>query len=98
VLQVGQRIGAAVGIAAVGSVFFARVAATRGRGFDTAYQHALLIALIFVVASLVLAVVDIVVDRRITAQHQQDEDRGNGSAAERPGDGVPGRLDGAHAA
>jgi len=63
-LQVGQRIGAAVGIAAVGSVFFARVAATRG-DFAGAYQHGMLVATAFVVAALVLAVVDVVVDRRV---------------------------------
>jgi len=64
-LQVGQRIGAAVGIAAVGSVFFARVADTRGRDFASAYTHALVVALVFVVVALVLAVVDVLVDRRV---------------------------------
>ena len=63
-LQVGQRIGAAVGIAAVGSVFFARVAATRGN-FDSAFTHGLLVATGFVVAAFVLAVVDVLVDRRV---------------------------------
>jgi EmrB/QacA subfamily drug resistance transporter len=69
-LQVGQRIGAAVGIAAVGSVFFARVASTRG-DFASAFEHGLMVATAFVVAALVLAVVDVLVDRRI---------RRNGSA------------------
>jgi EmrB/QacA subfamily drug resistance transporter len=63
-LQVGQRIGAAVGIAAVGSVFFARVASSRG-DFASAFQHGILVASAFIVAALVLAVVDVVVDRRI---------------------------------
>jgi EmrB/QacA subfamily drug resistance transporter len=63
-LQVGQRIGAAVGIAAVGSVFFARVAATRG-DFASAFQHGLVVAAIFVALGLVLAVVDVVVNRRL---------------------------------
>ena len=63
-LQVGQRIGAAVGIAAVGSVFFARVASTRG-DFADAYRHGMLVATAFVVAALVLAVVDVLVDRRV---------------------------------
>jgi EmrB/QacA subfamily drug resistance transporter len=63
-LQVGQRIGAAVGIAAVGSVFFARVAATRG-DFSSAFTHGLLVAAAFVVAAFVLAVVDVLVDRRV---------------------------------
>lgn len=64
-LQVGQRIGAAVGIAAVGSVFFARVAATRGQDFASAYVHGMLVATAFVVAALLLAVVDVLVDRRV---------------------------------
>jgi hypothetical protein len=64
-VQVGQRIGAAVGIAAVGSVFFARVAATRGQDFASAYERGMLVATAFVVAALLLAIVDIVVDRRI---------------------------------
>ena len=63
-LQVGQRIGAAVGIAAVGSVFFARVAATRG-DFASAFDHGMLVATGFVVAALVVAVVDVLVDRRV---------------------------------
>jgi EmrB/QacA subfamily drug resistance transporter len=62
-LQVGQRIGAAVGIAAVASVFFARVTATRGN-FASAYTHALFVAIGFVVVALVLAVVDVVAGRR----------------------------------
>jgi EmrB/QacA subfamily drug resistance transporter len=64
-LQVGQRIGAAVGIAAVGSVFFARAAATRG-DFASAFDHGMLVATGFVVAALVVAVVDVLVDRRVS--------------------------------
>jgi EmrB/QacA subfamily drug resistance transporter len=63
-LQVGQRIGAAVGVAAVGSVFFARAAATRG-DFASAFDHGLLVATGFVVVALLIAVVDVLVDRRI---------------------------------
>jgi EmrB/QacA subfamily drug resistance transporter len=63
-LQVGQRIGAAVGIAAVGSVFFARVAATRG-DFSSAFTHGLLVATSFVAAAFVVAVVDVLVGRRV---------------------------------
>jgi EmrB/QacA subfamily drug resistance transporter len=66
-LQVGQRIGAAVGIAAVGSVFFARVAASRG-DFASAFQHGILVAAAFIVAALLLAVVDVLVDRRVHAR------------------------------
>jgi MFS family permease len=63
-LQVGQRIGAAVGIAAVGSVFFARAAATNG-DFASAFDHGMLVATGFVVAAFVVAVVDVLVDRRV---------------------------------
>ncbi len=66
-LQVGQRIGAAVGIAAVGSVFFAQVAASQG-DFASAFTHGILVATGFLVAALVLAVVDVLVDRRIQAR------------------------------
>ena len=71
-LQVGQRIGAALGIAAVGSVFFARVAASRG-DFADAFTHGLLVATAFVVAALVIAVVDVVVDRRIHRRESTDD-------------------------
>jgi EmrB/QacA subfamily drug resistance transporter len=64
-LQVGQRIGAAVGIAAVGSVFFARVAATEGRDFASAFEHGMIVATAFVVAAFLLATVDVLVDRRV---------------------------------
>jgi EmrB/QacA subfamily drug resistance transporter len=67
-LQTGQRIGAALGIAAVGSVFFARLASSRG-DFASSYQHGLLVGLGFVVAALVLAVVDVAVERRV--RHRQ---------------------------
>jgi EmrB/QacA subfamily drug resistance transporter len=87
-LQVGQRIGAAVGIAAVGSVFFARVAATRGRDFASAYEHGLLVATAFVVAALLLAVVDVVVDRRV---HRRDGGREAARGAQAPGSAVPSR-------
>ena len=66
-LQVGQRIGAAVGIAVVGSVFFARVAATRG-DFASAFEHGIVVAAIFVAAALALALVDVVVNRRVHAR------------------------------
>jgi EmrB/QacA subfamily drug resistance transporter len=63
-LQVGQRIGAAVGIAAVGSVFFARVAATQGRDFAGAFDRGMLVATAFVVAALALAGADVVTEAR----------------------------------
>jgi MFS family permease len=60
-LQTGQRVGAAVGIAAVGAVFFAEE--TNSHDDATAYQHGIVVALAFVVAALVVAGLDIVVDR-----------------------------------
>ncbi|WP_232797148.1 MFS transporter [Blastococcus atacamensis] len=74
-LQVGQRIGAAVGIAAVGSVFFARVATTDG-DFASAFDHGMLVATGFVVAALVVAVVDVLVDRRT---HRREDVRPAGA-------------------
>jgi EmrB/QacA subfamily drug resistance transporter len=62
-LQTGQRIGAAVGIAAVGAAFFARLADSRG-DFPSSFQRGVLVGLAFVVAALILAGVDIVVERR----------------------------------
>jgi EmrB/QacA subfamily drug resistance transporter len=63
-LQVGQRIGAAVGIAAVGSVFFARLAATQGRDFAGAFERGMVVATAFLVAALLLALADVAVGRR----------------------------------
>jgi MFS family permease len=80
-LQVGQRIGAAVGIAAVGSVFFARLAASRGGDFAGSYQQGLLVAVAFVVAALVLAVVDVLVDRRVTRREAGREGERDAAAS-----------------
>ena len=69
-LQTGQRVGAAVGIAAVGSAFFSAVATSRG-DFASAYQSGIVVALCFIVAAFAVAVVDIGVDRR--SQHGKHE-------------------------
>ncbi len=68
-LQTGQRVGAAVGIAAVGSAFFAAIANTRGN-FADAYERGILVALCFVVAALLIASFEIAMDRR--RQHGED--------------------------
>ncbi|SEB85764.1 MFS transporter [Streptomyces sp. TLI_105] len=60
-LQTGQRVGSAVGIAAVGSVFFDQVAQD---GWATAYDHGLLVSIAFVGAALAAAVADVVAGRR----------------------------------
>ncbi len=49
-LQTGQRVGAAVGIAAVGSAFFATARADRAATTPTPYERGILITLCFVVA------------------------------------------------
>jgi EmrB/QacA subfamily drug resistance transporter len=54
-LQTGQRVGSAIGIAAVGSVFFAQV--TR-YGWAPAYDHGLFVSVAFVVAALLVALLD----------------------------------------
>jgi EmrB/QacA subfamily drug resistance transporter len=58
VLQTGQRIGSATGIAAVSSVFFSRLAASHG-DWARAFEAGVLTALAFVVAALVIALVDL---------------------------------------
>lgn len=63
VLQTTQRVGAAAGIAFTGSVFYGTVADTRG-DFALAFQHGLLVIGSFVLASLVLAVLDSVLTAR----------------------------------
>jgi EmrB/QacA subfamily drug resistance transporter len=59
VLQTGQRIGSAVGIAVVGAVFFAAVARASAPDWEGALVHAFLAVLAFVVAALVVALVDV---------------------------------------
>ena len=58
-IQVGQRIGTAVGVAAVGSGFYSKLAASGG-DYTQALQRGIEIALIFLVLALVLAVADTV--------------------------------------
>jgi branched-subunit amino acid ABC-type transport system permease component len=62
-LQTGQRVGAAVGIAAVGSAFFAAIAGSHGN-FAHAYVVGILAALAFIAAAFVMTLIDIYVDRR----------------------------------
>ncbi|WP_345467916.1 MFS transporter [Actinoallomurus oryzae] len=54
-LQTGQRIGASVGLAAVGSAHGI---------YGRAFQHALLVNIMFVLAALAVALVDVLVERR----------------------------------
>ena len=63
VLQTGQRIGTAVGIAAVGAVFFAQLAGNGG-SWGLAFRTALIVTLGFVVIALVAAGYDVLAARR----------------------------------
>jgi MFS family permease len=63
VLQTGQRIGTALGIAAVGAVFFAALAGNGG-SWGLAFRTALLVTIGFVLTALVAAVADVVASRR----------------------------------
>ncbi|MGC9664957.1 MFS transporter [Planosporangium sp. 12N6] len=63
VIQTGQRVGAAIGIATVGSVFFADLAATGGH-WARAFRLALLVAIALIVVALATALADVFVSRR----------------------------------
>ena len=58
VLQTGQRIGAAVGIAVVGAVLFSTLASSRG-DWDAAVRDALWVSVAVVAVALVLALADL---------------------------------------
>jgi EmrB/QacA subfamily drug resistance transporter len=58
VLQTGQRIGTAAGIAATGSVFYGTVRTSHG-DWALAFRHGLWVITAFTVATLALAVVDL---------------------------------------
>jgi EmrB/QacA subfamily drug resistance transporter len=62
VLQTGQRIGTAVGIAVVGAVFFNRLSASGS--WSVALRTALLVTIGFVLIALVAALADVVKERR----------------------------------
>jgi EmrB/QacA subfamily drug resistance transporter len=58
VLQTGQRIGTATGIAAVGALFFAQLASTHG-SWVLAFRNALWVTVGFVVIALIAALADL---------------------------------------
>jgi len=63
VLQTGQRIGTALGIAAVGAVFFAQLA-SNGGSWGLAFRTALIVTLGFVLVALAAAGYDVLAARR----------------------------------
>jgi EmrB/QacA subfamily drug resistance transporter len=69
-LQTGQRVGAAVGIAAVGSAFFAAIASSHG-DFADGFERGIVVAVCFVVASLALALAEVILGRRREPEHAQ---------------------------
>ncbi|QNE73967.1 DHA2 family efflux MFS transporter permease subunit [Streptomyces finlayi] len=76
-LQTGQRVGSAIGIAAVGAVFFAQVGPD---GWATAYDHGLLVSVAFVLAGLLVAVADVRATRRGRNRTQESADPGRTDA------------------
>jgi EmrB/QacA subfamily drug resistance transporter len=64
VLQTGQRIGSAAGIAVTGSVFYAAVRTSRG-DWALAFRHGLWVITAFTVVTLVLALLDDLSGRRV---------------------------------
>ncbi|NUO97264.1 MAG: MFS transporter [Nonomuraea sp.] len=59
VLQTGQRLGSAIGIAAAGSTFFGALP----QGWATAFRHGLLVVLAFVLVALAAALYDLIRSR-----------------------------------
>jgi EmrB/QacA subfamily drug resistance transporter len=75
VLQTAQRIGSAAGIAAVGSLFYSRLADTRG-DFFTAVRDGFLLIVAFVAVALAIGIADLVVDRRARSAPGRGDDPG----------------------
>jgi EmrB/QacA subfamily drug resistance transporter len=63
VLQTGQRIGTATGIAAVGALFFARLAADRG-DWGAAFRSSLWVTIGFVLIAVLAALADVLAARK----------------------------------
>jgi EmrB/QacA subfamily drug resistance transporter len=76
VLQTGQRIGTAVGIAAVGAIFFARLD-TNGGSWGLAFRTALIVTIGFVAVALTAAVYDVTAERRTPAKHPEPVEAGH---------------------
>ncbi|WIE75165.1 MFS transporter [Curtobacterium sp. MCSS17_007] len=61
-IQVGARVGSAIGIAAVGSVFYSSLASTKG-DYSQGLPLGLAVSLVFVAVALVAGIVDVVVGK-----------------------------------
>ncbi|WP_308252097.1 MFS transporter [Pseudonocardia sp. KRD291] len=87
VLQTGQRIGSAVGISAVGAVFFGRLAADRG-DWTSAISTGLVVTVGLVVLALLVGVADLVAGRRPSGGDPGARRGGAGGAGQSSGDGA----------
>jgi EmrB/QacA subfamily drug resistance transporter len=98
VLQTGQRVGSAIGIAAVGAVFFGQLASTNG-DWARAISLGLVGAVAFVVLALVLGVVDLLLGRRRrrprTSEPSEPSERHRSTLRGRVTDAEGGALPGA---
>jgi EmrB/QacA subfamily drug resistance transporter len=77
-LQTGQRIGSAIGIAAIGSVFFAQLGGMAGKDsarYPHAFEVGITVACCFVLLALGIALIDVAVDRRIGAESASSQPR-----------------------
>jgi EmrB/QacA subfamily drug resistance transporter len=81
VLQTGQRIGTAVGIAAVGAVFFNRLA-HHGGDWVPAFRTSLWVTIAFVAVALAAALADVLKDRKASGSGREstEDDDGGWSA------------------
>jgi MFS family permease len=78
-LQTGQRLGAAIGIAAVGSQFFSRLASARG-DYAAAFERGVEIMLVFILAALAIALADVLLGRRRHGEHEAGHERADDTA------------------
>ncbi|MEU1280915.1 MFS transporter [Streptomyces sp. NPDC005805] len=77
-LQTAQRVGSAIGIAAVGAVFFSRL---DGGAWRSAYDAGLIVSVAFVVAALVIALADIMTCRGAGRRTGGDDGAGRDGVA-----------------
>ncbi|AEW92383.1 major facilitator superfamily permease [Streptantibioticus cattleyicolor NRRL 8057 = DSM 46488] len=90
VLQTGQRIGSAVGIAAVGSVFFAHIASHHG-DWAGALDVAVSVSVAFVLLALLIALIDVFSGRlpKRSARHRPAHARSRHATHPGPTDPPP---------
>jgi EmrB/QacA subfamily drug resistance transporter len=94
-LQTGQRIGSALGIAAVGSVFFAHLASSKG-DYPAAFEVGVLISLAFIVAALTVAVLDITLDKHHHSNQQRRDADDAGTLGHKTAGRSPSRFSQPH--